>query len=236
MNIGIIGFGRLGKVIGEIFSKDYHVFACDLVDFSLEAKKINVLFESFERAASCDIVIFCVPISEMESALKESIPFLKTDSLVIDTCSVKEYPVQLMQKILPKTVEIIGMHPLFGPDSKDISKRIVLCPVRGNRTEEIKKYFQKKGFFPIITTPEDHDRQIAKAINLVHLIGRSLDNAGVSDQEIITLNYAHLMKVMRTVKNDSLKLFEDSQKHNRFAHEIEKKFIDEAKNLSEIGK
>lgn len=236
MSLGIIGLGRLGKVLAEIFSKDYDVKAYDPIDYSEHAKKLGVRFCSLEETSACEIVVFCVPVSDFEMALKSTLPFLQSDALVIDTCSVKEYPIEVMKKILPDTIQIIGMHPLFGPDSKDISKRIVICPVRTSRSEELVKFFQKRGFFPINTTPEEHDRQIAKAINLVHLIGRGLDNAGFGEQEIITLNYAHLLKVIRTVKNDSMKLFEDAQKYNRFAHQIEKKFLDEAKDLSEIGK
>jgi prephenate dehydrogenase len=44
-------------------------------------------------------------------------PALRPGQLIIDTCSVKERPLEWMLEELPDHVQIVGTHPLFGPDS-----------------------------------------------------------------------------------------------------------------------
>ena len=49
-----------------------------------------------------------------------------------------------MSKILPEKVEIIGTHPLFGPQSGRAGiagMRVAFCPVRTTRAEQIKRFF-----------------------------------------------------------------------------------------------
>ena len=60
-------------------------------------------------------------------------PLLSPDALVIDVCSVKEYPVRLMKELLPERVSILATHPMFGPDSAAHAlqgRKIVLCAER----------------------------------------------------------------------------------------------------------
>ena len=42
---------------------------------------------------------------------------LKENAVIVDVCSVKEYPVQWMRELLPANVSILATHPMFGPDS-----------------------------------------------------------------------------------------------------------------------
>ena len=87
----------------------------------------------FEQVASSDIVVMSVPISEMESVCRDMLPFVREGQILADTCSVKTRPLQMMEALFPPDVQILGTHPLFGPDSgKDgiAGFKIVVCPVR----------------------------------------------------------------------------------------------------------
>src|SRR5688500_5966974 len=115
--LGIIGFGQFGQFMAQHLAPFFDVTACDNTDFQNEAKKLHIKWGDFETTASKKIVIFAVPLKSFEAVLKRALPFLQTGALCLDVCSVKMKPIELMRGILPETVEIIGTHPLFGPQS-----------------------------------------------------------------------------------------------------------------------
>jgi prephenate dehydrogenase len=228
-SIGIIGFGRFGQLAAFQLKKHFQVFTYDKNDKRKIAEKIGIKFVDLKDCATKNIVLLCVPISNFEDVLNQITPYLN-NSLVIDVCSVKEEPVNIMKKIVPKDCECIGSHPLFGPDTvknglKD--KKIVLCPVRITRLKEIKDFLAELGLKVIISTPEEHDKQMAKSLGLVHLIGRSLYKIGVNNVEMTTPSHEMFIELVNIVKNDSKQLFFDMQHYNRFSKEIRKKLLRE---------
>ncbi|MBD3203162.1 prephenate dehydrogenase/arogenate dehydrogenase family protein [Candidatus Woesearchaeota archaeon] len=235
-SIGIIGFGRFGRLAAKYLKSDFDVYAYDKQDLSETAEEIGVNFLSIEEVCKKDIILLCVPISEIDNIIKEISSLLNKDSIVIDTCSVKEYPVAVMKKHLPGSVEIIGTHPMFGPDSASGSlkgRSIVLSPIRinNNKFESVKNYLENKGLNMIESTPEEHDRQIARSLCLTHVIGRTMIDMGLSEQDISTLGYERLLKILETVKNDTWQLFLDMNRFNKYAEITRKNFISSLKKI-----
>ena len=147
-SVGIIGFGRFSQLSAKYLKRYFRVYVNDCFNKKIEAKDMGVFFSSFEKCATQDVVLLCVPISEFEDIVKKLVPFIKKESLVIDVCSVKEKPVKIMRQVLPKKCECIGTHPLFGPDTDEDGlngKKIVLCPIRTNRLTQIKKFLSEIG-------------------------------------------------------------------------------------------
>ncbi|MCK7521361.1 MAG: prephenate dehydrogenase/arogenate dehydrogenase family protein [Ignavibacteriales bacterium] len=70
-----------------------------------------------DELLSLPAVFLCVTISAMEEVLLRVRAHVSPGTLVMDTCSVKSYPVMLMEKLLPDPVALLGTHPFFGPDS-----------------------------------------------------------------------------------------------------------------------
>jgi prephenate dehydrogenase len=229
-SIGIIGFGRFGRLVAHYLSPDSHVRGHDP-----RVKPEAISSAGAEPAAigdvcCSDIVVLAVPISHLQDLLSAIRPHLKPKSLVVDVCSVKEQPVRWMQELLPETVDILGTHPMFGPDSAADSlagRKIVLCPVRiGDlRFEKVKHYLGSKGLVLIETSVEDHDRQIAVSLALTHTIGRSLAQFGAQPQVIDTEGYKRLLHILEVVENDTWQLFEDMNRYNPYAQEARQAFI-----------
>jgi prephenate dehydrogenase len=238
MEIGIIGFGRFGKLVTKHLSEDFKVYVFNRSDKTKEIKENNAIPSSIEEVCKKDIIILCVPISEFENILNKIKNLLKEDSLVIDVCSVKEYPVKLMKDILPKKTQILATHPIFGPDSAADSlqeRKIVLCKVRivDDLYGKIKSILNERGLTVIETTPEEHDKEIAKSLLLTHFIGRALMDFGATDLNIDTEGYKRLMKILDTVKNDTNQLFEDMNKCNKYSKKIRDDFIKSLNKISE---
>jgi prephenate dehydrogenase len=236
--IGLIGFGRFGRLIVKYLSKRFKIIVYDKKNIGDEIIKLGGMPGNLIDACGSDIIIPAVPISEFESVLIEIKPFLKKGSTLVDVCSVKEYPASLMKKTLPDNVNILATHPMFGPDSasETLSKRkIILCKVRidDERYGKIKSFLESLGLIVIETTPETHDEDMANSLLLTHFIGRSLIDFGAKDQETDTEGYKRLMKILETVQNDSWQLFYDMNKYNKYAKLMRGRFI---KSIIKIDK
>lgn len=210
MKVGLIGRGRLGALIENNLGQDTDLYVFD----SENERQSPTRHAEFEQVCQAQIVIAAVPMSELEQVVTRAVPYLKKDTLFVDVCSVKVRPLETMKALLPKDVQILGTHPMFGPDSAAetlFGSKIVLCPERiaPALLEQITLYLEKAGLKVIISSPEEHDRQISSTLLLPHLIGRTLLELNAQSLEIDTLGYRRLMKILGVVENDSWQLFED---------------------------
>ena len=222
MEIGIIGYGRFGQFAAERLRKDFRVVVYD-------RKKVRcprgIRAGPLEEVASRSLVLLCVPISQISKTCLEIKPYLIPGQLILDTCSVKERPLQEMARSLPKFVEILGTHPLFGPDSARNGIRglkIVLCPIRCRRVSKVKAWLKGKGLEVIVTTPARHDFEMAKTQALFHFLARGVAETGIRVGRLSTPGPAKLFEDFRDVQNDSLQLFQDLHRMNRFTPRFER--------------
>ena len=208
----------------------FDVSVCDNADLKIEAEKIGVKWCDFETVAAKQIVIIAVPLNSFETVLKRAAPYLQTNALCLDVCSVKLKPLELMRSILPETVEIVGTHPLFGPQSGRESienLRIAFCPIRTTQSEKIKRFLTgdlKLNVFE--KSPEEHDREMAHVQALTHFVARALDELHVIDSDLATVSYEELMRAARLVSEDSWELFQTIQNGNPFAETKRRAFIE----------
>jgi prephenate dehydrogenase len=236
--IGIIGFGRFGHLMSKYLTAEFDVYAYDIEDKSTAIAETGAVAASLEDVCQQKIVILAVPISGIQDVLKKIAPLLKNDTIVVDVCSVKAYPVQWMKEILPDHVSILATHPMFGPDSAAktlVGSKIVLCKVRidGEHYSQIKSYLASKQLTVIETTPEEHDKEIAVSLALTHFIGRSLSEFGASPQLIDTEGYKRLLHILEVVDHDTWQLFLDMNRYNPYAREKRQIFIDAMQSIEE---
>jgi prephenate dehydrogenase len=222
--IGIIGFGRFGKLTAGYLAQDFDVFVFTRTDKSTEIKKSGACKASLKTVCRQKIVILCVPISALKAVLVEIGPLLNQDSVVVDVCSVKVYPSQWMKASLPETVSILATHPIFGPDSAADSlkdRKIFISPIRIGKKQyqKIKTYLASKELVLIESTPEDHDEQIAVSLALTHYIGRTLSEFGAAPLVIDSEGYKRLLHILGVVEHDTWQLFYDMHRYNPYAQE-----------------
>ncbi|MBN2618102.1 MAG: prephenate dehydrogenase/arogenate dehydrogenase family protein [Spirochaetales bacterium] len=219
MKIGIYGLGRFGAFWGDQLSKIGTVVGYSRNKDREVPKSITKVSE--EEVLSSDVIIICVAISSMENFLISIKDKIKPGTLLMDTCSVKVYPVELMKKILPPWANIIGTHPMFGPDSGKLGVAglpIVISEVRATKEQYnfwIEK-FNQLNLSVIEMTPDEHDKEAAYTQGITHFIGRTLADLHLKRSSISTTGYNSLLDIIKLTCNDEYQLFLDLQKYNSY--------------------
>ncbi len=237
MKVGVYGLGRFGFFWSELLAQKFDVYGYNRSSLKEGPKNVTLVKE--DPVLQSDVLFLCVSISSLESVLMNIAERIKPGCLVFDTCSVKVHPINIMKSILPQHVEIIGSHPMFGPDSgkngvKDLP--IVFIPVRDRcgYAEDWKKIFLEFGLRVIEITAEAHDRDAAFTQGVTHFIGRVLNELHLKDNEISTMGYKSLLTIVEQTCNDPLQLFMDLQHYNPYTHDMRKKLNDSLKKTMEM--
>ncbi len=223
MQIAVYGLGRFGAFWASLLSKSFEVKG-----YSRNPDRITpdgVARVDIDELLDCHVLFLCNAISSMESVLESIAPRLKPGTLVVDTCSVKVYPVDLMMRYLPDSVEVLGTHPMFGPDSgKDGVKGlpIVMCKERISDEHYVlwKDVFRGLGLTVQEMTAHEHDREAAYTQGITHFIGRTLNELNLHPSSIATAGYQRLLDIIRQTCNDPWQLFLDLQKFNPYTSQM----------------
>jgi prephenate dehydrogenase len=233
--LGLIGFGQFGRLAASLLKPHFEVLVTDTAPGAeAAARELGVAFGSVAEAASRQVVVVAVPVAAMKAVFTAIAPHLQPGALVADVGSVKMLPSQWMTEILPAHVDLIATHPLFGPQSAKAGLsglRFVICPIRGDRHERVAAFGRSLGLTVTVTSAEEHDREMAYVQALTHLIGRSLVNLGIPDEELKTQSYQHLLELCSLIGADTFELFTAIQTQNPFAAEVVSAFVDQAKSL-----
>lgn len=119
-------------------------------------------------------VLICVSISSFEEIVKKIVPSIHKGQPIMDICSIKEYPVNIMHQYL-KDALVLGTHPVFGPGSSSVAhKAFVLTPTSPEEeayAEEFKKWLEKEQAHVFVMSPEKHDELMAVVLGFPHFLG-----------------------------------------------------------------
>jgi len=159
---GIIGgTGRMGRLFAKVFEKAGY-------DVLVSGRKTPVT--AADIAKQCDIVIVSIPIRDTVKVIETIAPLMRPGQLLCDFTSLKVKPVEAM---LRSEADVIGLHPMFGPTVKSISRQtIIVCPARADeaRVAALAGIFEAQGAVCTIATPEEHDRIVAVVQGLTHFV------------------------------------------------------------------
>lgn len=223
MRTGVIGLGRFGAFWAQLLARRLPVLGYNRSPDRPVPEEIEL--GSLAEVCACDALFLCVSISAIDTVAAEIAPLLAPHTVVIDTCSVKEYPLQLLRDRLPAHAPIIGTHPMFGPDSaRDGVEGLPLILCRERAEDAVVEFwislFRDYGMRVMEMSAEEHDREAAYTQGITHFIGRVLRELDVQPSDIATLGYRKILEVVEQTCNDPMQLFVDLQRHNRFTAEM----------------
>ena len=221
--LGLIGFGQFGRFAAAHLAPHFELLVSDCQQPDSEnlpegARAVDPL-----RAAACPIVVLAVPVQALRDVIETISEALQPGTLVIDVCSVKLAPLRWMRDLLPEHVEILGTHPLFGPQSAADGldgHMVVVCPERTTRAAATIAFLESLGLRVVVADAETHDRQIAHTQALAQYLGRALAEIEGLGEPIGTPAARQLREMAGTVANDSWELFVAIQHLNPHAAEM----------------
>jgi len=189
--VGIVGLGLIGASFARAFKKfspDTEVLGANrtasVTEKALELGYIDGILND-ESIAKCDMIVISVYSEAAVSFIEKHGSNISGDAIVIDCCGNKRDICGRLYALSHQYgFTFIGGHPMAGNQysgmensSEDmfVGSSMILVPENGvpsdsvlSRTEEFLRPLGFKDF--VITTAEEHDRQIAYTSQLAHVL------------------------------------------------------------------
>jgi prephenate dehydrogenase len=237
--LGVIGIGAFGEFMLPHLAPHFQTIKIydQMRDLTSLVLPPHVQIGSLQDVCSCEILILCVPIQSIKTVAENISPLLRSGQLVMDLCSVKIVPTKILDQVLPDFVEIVSLHPLFGPQSgrNGISgMNITLCDIRSSRAACIRKFLCETLSLNVLEkTPDEHDREMAYVQGLTHLVAKIFTFMDIPNIEQKTKTYALLDEMVEMIRYDSEELFLAIQRENPYVESTKHSFFDAVKRLEE---
>lgn len=231
--MAVIGVGAFGEFMIPQMLAYFDVAVHEPIrDISGLASRYDVEQVSFEAAADADVIVLAPPVQEIESVATRLAPLLAPDTLVLDVCSVKVQPLEILAAVLPAHSAIVGTHPLFGPQSGRngiAGLNIAVCEVRGGKGGCVAAFLRDElKLNAIETTAEAHDREMAYVQGITHLLSKIVVEMNVPALSMTTPTFEHLRDMVETVRYDSELLFRAIENRNPFVEDVKRRFFESA--------
>lgn len=223
--VSLIGLGAFGALAAELLKGHAEVRVHDPRAADDAVRDLGVTPASIEDAARAEVVVLCVPVQVIPVVCVTLAPLLPENTLVCDVGSVKLRPVEWMLNTLPAHTQVLGTHPLFGPQTAAelggvSGERIALCRARvdDETHARVRRFLgETLGLHLLEMTADEHDQQMAFVQGLTHLIGRAACQVQLPDLPASTLAYRRLLQLKCNTECDAPELFEAIQKLNPYA-------------------
>lgn len=226
-SVAIVGFGRFGEMMADLCKQSFDVsVVVRSEEKAARAEEKGFSVVQLENIGKVDVVILAVPISSIESVAKQTANYVLPDQVIVDVCSVKVYPAQVLKKHFAKK-QILATHPMFGPDSakKGLKGlRVAFCPVRVEQKNinMLRDFWEQFGVEVIETTPEKHDRDTVYSQAFSYTIAQILLGVPTSHITFTTRSFDDIREIAGYSKNDSYQLFHDMLYYNPYLKQMAK--------------
>ena len=178
MRVAVIGSGKMGSWFAKLFRDEgYSVIVASRNQRKLRelGTKLNVKTGSYlEAITGANRILICVSIPALEEVAKLISKHIKKNQILIDICSIKKYPVEILHKYFPDNL-ILGTHPVFGPGSTSLKDKTIILTPTNNEEKEFAKDFEdwlkSKQARVFLMSPKEHDLLMSVVLGLPHFIG-----------------------------------------------------------------
>jgi len=241
MRIAIIGAGKMGVWFAKFFLEEgYSVVVADRNKEKLSKLKSEIAVETadfVEAVQNADRVLICVSISAFEAVVKTIAPSVREDQVVMDICSIKDFPVKVMHKHIKHGL-VLGTHPVFGPGSKSVkNKAFILTPTNAEEkefAESFKKWLETKKAHVFMMLPKKHDELMSVVLGFPHFLGlvacdTLLEQADYPEtRDVAGTTYRLLLTLAEVTALENPELFASLQLSLPQLEKIESSFIEKA--------
>lgn len=217
-SISIVGRGDFGGLVASLVPEG-------ITHASYGSKDTE---PNINEIARSDVIILSVPLAAYPQVLALLKPVIHPETLLVDVCSVKVKPAELIAHHLPDHQNVMLTHPLFGPQSWDNGKvlDLVITKTQGQHAKDIEDFCAKELKLRVLhMTNEEHDQRMAEVHALTFFIARGLKELDLKSEPFITPSFESLLRLVELNDSQTEALFQTIQNGNPFAEEERQKFM-----------
>ena len=196
--IAVVGVGLLGGSIG-LAARQRHI-ARRVVGIGRDLAKLRdadnrqavteVTTDLAAGVRDASLVIICTPVETVVDLVRQIAPLVGKGTLITDVGSTKATIVAGADKVLADGkglwASFVGSHPLAGSEKNGVlfakadlldGRTVVVTPseeTNADAADRIERFWLALGANTLRMTPEEHDRAIAAASHLPHLLASAL--------------------------------------------------------------
>jgi len=188
--ISIIGVGLLGGSLALALKRKRGVRVVGWnhrASSRRKASRVVKVARSFDQAVQgADIILLSSHSASIAAALRQILPFLDKQTLVMDVSSVKGNVVAEALRIPGIEKHFVPCHPMAGKEKSGPShadpalyegRTVFLTPLPKTSPKLLKRaaqFWKSVGALPLVMDPLGHDRQVALTSHLPHLLAATL--------------------------------------------------------------
>jgi prephenate dehydrogenase len=204
---------------------------------------VDIANGNVEAIEGSDSVLLCVPLENLEAVLEEIGSHVRSGQVVMDICSIKEIPVNLLHKYVSKGI-VLGSHQMFGPGAKSIKgQNFVLTPIKDEEMEFALKFgawLEGKGARVVIISPRDHDELMSVVLGLPHFLGLVVGDtllnysSFVEAKEVAGATYRLLLTLAEAVASEETGFYSNLQMSLPEVEKIESLFLEKVEEWLDL--
>ncbi len=171
--------GFAGRIIG--------VSSDDTIRAAIALNIIEEALAPEEAAAQADLLYLAQPIHKIISSLSALNDWVKPEALITDAGSTKQAIADRASRVITRA-QFLGGHPMAGRERRGVEaaeadlfqgRPYVLTPRSASELEtpaarEFLAWIPRIGSFPVVLSPEEHDRTVAFTSHLPQLASTAL--------------------------------------------------------------
>ena len=201
--VSIIGCGLIGSSVFRALKKNGSVKKVITFDSDKSVSEIikkenlsdRIVSSPEEAVSNADLVLISTPLSGFELAVDSIKKYLKSESILTDTSSVKKGADAVVKKMNFKNISWIPSHPVAGTEksgpragSPDLFKGrwTILTPDSKIKDSDVKKvslFWESMGSKVKIMSAKDHDKILSLTSHLPHVIAYNIVKTAMGDDE-----------------------------------------------------
>lgn len=191
--VAVIGLGLIGGSLALALKRYtphtvYGYDACEATsEQALQTKAIDGAATNIAEAVqAADVVIFCLPVSDITAKVAEAVPYLKTGAIISDVAGTKDNLLTAVPDLLPLNVNYVGGHPMTGSEKSGFSaasadlfidRPYILTLQKetdSGAVETLKELVSAIGAMPMVIDGVVHDAIAAQISHVPHVTAAAL--------------------------------------------------------------
>ena len=233
---GTGGMGRFFARFASLQGAKVKLAGREINKTRTSAKEIEVEPGTILDAALSDVVILAVPMEETVRVATETASLMTAGSLLTDVSSVKTGISDRIAEKIPKGLEYVSLHPLFGPNIDHLHDQTIIAVsyTAGQKWSKLARALQGGGARVQTMSAAQHDKAMAYVQGLHHFalisLGIGLDGMGGEPRT------QSLRETEGMIANmlDNWDTIVGIQQLNPFLPPVRQKFVEVATSLAQI--